>query len=224
MDGTSRGNREAIPHRAVAAALVAVVLSSAGCTICPDPFDYSGPVPDGSAPQNDFRARAGGILPLGAAPRPWPPLVRDIGRPAEMPVIADEEPEEPGAVVAEDGTAELRQTSVLVQDRADAGDGEVDTDMHEEAGVPNASPVGLLPVPSAAPLADPPNAETTTAGGSGFARGVAQASAVPDGVATVAETVATTTEATGASPAGTAQPTSEARESPGWRPRRRPTR
>lgn len=48
----------------------------AGCTMCPDPYDYSGPVPNGSAPQNDFRARSNGILPLGAAPRPWPPIVR----------------------------------------------------------------------------------------------------------------------------------------------------
>ncbi len=49
----------------------------AGCTMCPDPHDYSGPVPNGSAPQNDFRARSNGILPLGAAPRPWPPIVRN---------------------------------------------------------------------------------------------------------------------------------------------------
>ena len=48
----------------------------AGCTMCPDPYDYSGPVPNGSVPQNDFRARSNGILPLGAAPRPWPPIVR----------------------------------------------------------------------------------------------------------------------------------------------------
>ena len=47
----------------------------AGCTMCPDPYDYSGPVPNGSSPQNDFRARSNGILPLGAAPCPWPQLV-----------------------------------------------------------------------------------------------------------------------------------------------------
>jgi len=44
--------------------------------MCPDPYDYSGPVPNGSSPQNDFRARSNGILPIGAAPRPWPPIVR----------------------------------------------------------------------------------------------------------------------------------------------------
>jgi len=55
------------------------IVMLAGCTMCPDPYDYSGPVPNGSAPQNDFRARSNGILPLGAAPRPWPPLVRRDG-------------------------------------------------------------------------------------------------------------------------------------------------
>jgi hypothetical protein len=62
------------PFAARLAALAAVA-AFAGCTMCPDPYDYSGPVPNGSAPQNDFRARSGGILPLGAAACPWPPLV-----------------------------------------------------------------------------------------------------------------------------------------------------
>ena len=57
----------------------------AGCTMCPDPYDYSGPVPNGSAPQNDFRARSNGIEPVGLAPRPWPPIV-SRERPAEQPV------------------------------------------------------------------------------------------------------------------------------------------
>ncbi|MFM8735747.1 MAG: hypothetical protein ACKOC8_11195 [Pirellulales bacterium] len=56
-----------------AAVTVAVALS--GCTMCPDPYDYSGPVPNGSAPQNNFRARSNGILPIGGTARPWPPLV-----------------------------------------------------------------------------------------------------------------------------------------------------
>ena len=59
--------------RLVAALAVAGL---AGCTMCPDPYDYSGPVPNGSAPQNDFRARSGGISPLNATSRPWPPLVK----------------------------------------------------------------------------------------------------------------------------------------------------
>jgi hypothetical protein len=52
--------------------------------MCPDPYDYSGPVPNGSAPQNDFRARSNGIIPIGTAPRPWPPLVRK-----DQPAAAD---------------------------------------------------------------------------------------------------------------------------------------
>jgi hypothetical protein len=64
----------ASPLGRLAAAMCVAAL--AGCTICPDPFDYSGPVPNGSAPQNDFRARSGGILPLSASPKPWPPIVK----------------------------------------------------------------------------------------------------------------------------------------------------
>ncbi len=58
----------------------AVIVSAgllSGCTMCPDPYDYSGPVPNGSAPQNDFRARSNGIIPIGSVSRPWPPLVKD---------------------------------------------------------------------------------------------------------------------------------------------------
>ena len=60
-------------------AIMAVASLLAGCTMCPDPYDYSGPVPNGSAPQNDFRARSNGILPVGAAPVPWPPIVKASG-------------------------------------------------------------------------------------------------------------------------------------------------
>jgi hypothetical protein len=74
-----------------------IVAVSTGCTMCPDPFDYSGPVPNGSAPQNDFCARSNGILPLNAAPQPWPLIVKDQGpeseegqpTPAEPAVIAE---------------------------------------------------------------------------------------------------------------------------------------
>lgn len=60
-------------------AIMAVAVLLAGCTMCPDPYDYSGPVPNGSSPQNDFRARSNGILPIGAAPVPWPPIVKASG-------------------------------------------------------------------------------------------------------------------------------------------------
>ena len=52
-----------------------VCLGLAGCTMCPDPFDYSGPVPNGAVTQNDFAARSNGIRPVRATPLPWPPLV-----------------------------------------------------------------------------------------------------------------------------------------------------
>lgn len=55
-------------------AVAAVVVT--GCTMCPDPHDYSGPVPNGSPPQNDFRARSNGILPIGGSPHPWPTIVK----------------------------------------------------------------------------------------------------------------------------------------------------
>ncbi len=60
------------------ATMVAAALLT-GCTMCPDPYDYSGPVPNGSSPQNNFRARSNGIHPIGAAPVPWPPIVKASG-------------------------------------------------------------------------------------------------------------------------------------------------
>lgn len=70
--------------------VAAVVLTAAtGCTMCPDPYDYSGPVPNGSAPQNDFRARSTGILPIGAVPKPWPPIVdREADAPGEESIVS----------------------------------------------------------------------------------------------------------------------------------------
>lgn len=62
--------------RKVGLAAFAALGCTVGCTMCPDPYDYSGPVPNGSPPQNEFRARSNGILPLGAAPRPFPPVVQ----------------------------------------------------------------------------------------------------------------------------------------------------
>jgi hypothetical protein len=72
-------------------------LVAAGCTMCPDPYDYSGPVPNGSAPQNDFQARSNGILPIGAAPKPFPPVVKATPQPepatpaVEKPLVAEAE-------------------------------------------------------------------------------------------------------------------------------------
>mgnify|MGYP003334292106 FL=1 len=89
-----------------------LVAVSTGCTMCPDPFDYSGPVPNGSAPQNDFCARSNGILPLNAAPRPWPLIVKEQGQEREegQPTPAEPIP----AVIAESSDAEPSETrSVL---------------------------------------------------------------------------------------------------------------
>ncbi len=61
--------------RRIAWPLMLLAVATTGCTMCPDPFDYSGPVPNGSITQNDFCARSNGILPLNASPNPWPPLV-----------------------------------------------------------------------------------------------------------------------------------------------------
>lgn len=120
-------------------AAVAVAVALAGCTMCPDPYDYSGPVPNGSAPQNDFRARSNGILPIGAAPMPWPPIVKgdtdggsDVhGRLARQgvsckrggtPTLADPAIEQAGGTEA-DGAIE--PVSMLVDDGTDQepGDG-----------------------------------------------------------------------------------------------------
>ena len=87
-----------IPPAAAIHALIAACCATVlvGCTMCPDPFDYSGPVPNGSAPQNDFRARSNGIAPIGIAPRPWPPVVKQEQDAAPAPVVS----EEPAVTVA----------------------------------------------------------------------------------------------------------------------------
>jgi len=107
-------------------AIVAVAALLAGCTMCPDPYDYSGPVPNGSSPQNDFRARSNGILPVGAAPVPWPPIVKASGVEGRdgpklaaqrsgkegrqaVPTLAD-----PAVESAAGDVAQIEPTSVLV--------------------------------------------------------------------------------------------------------------
>jgi hypothetical protein len=88
--------------------------------MCPDPFDYSGPVPNGSSPQNDFRARSNGILPLGAAPRPWPLIVKNGGDQGDgtqdngpKSTLADD------SVVDQTNAGELQQTVAVVGESAD---------------------------------------------------------------------------------------------------------
>ncbi len=82
-----------------------------GCTMCPSPFDYSGPVPNGSAPQNDFRARSNGIIPIGGSPKPWPPLVQ---READEPTLATE-PHHDDGVVQISGQSEARHIDPVTE-------------------------------------------------------------------------------------------------------------
>ncbi|MGI9176807.1 MAG: hypothetical protein ACR2IT_03000 [Pirellulales bacterium] len=156
------------------ARLIAVVAVAglSGCTMCPDPYDYSGPVPNGSVPQNDFRARSGGILPLGASPRPWPPLVKQAsaddaqiagsGDGARLrqvtfqePTLADPPLDGPSADGSEATPAET--TSVLVVN-SESDDSEAETEAIElptdvaTEGTMEAEAV-ILPV---APLAETP--------------------------------------------------------------------
>lgn len=67
--------RRYLPDRLWPVATALACLSTTGCTMCPDPFDYAGPVANGSVTQNDFAARSQGILPVRATPLPWPPIV-----------------------------------------------------------------------------------------------------------------------------------------------------
>ena len=82
-------------HRGAFAA-AAFSLLATGCTMCPDPFDYTGPVPNGAVSQNDFAARSNGILPVRAIPLPWPPIVESAPR---RPTPAGGEGDE-GAMIA----------------------------------------------------------------------------------------------------------------------------
>lgn len=105
--------------RTAGAAVCAMGLMAAvtGCTMCPDPYDYTGPVPNGTAPQNDFRARSNGILPLGNTPRPWPQIVSDEATrpgPAGIPTLAEAVVEAESA----DLLADTAVASVLVPTEA----------------------------------------------------------------------------------------------------------
>jgi len=116
--------------------------------MCPDPFDYSGPVPNGSSPQNDFRARSNGILPLGAAPRPWPLIVKNDGRPDAGP-----DQDEPTPTLAdEDIPADLQQTVAVVGESSD--DFGAEGELKAESG--EAVSPALEPVPAAVEPTDAP--------------------------------------------------------------------
>jgi hypothetical protein len=163
--------------------------------MCPDPFDYSGPVPNGSSPQNDFRARSNGILPLGAAPKPWPLLVKNGGAPAKG--LAENEPT---PTLADEADADaLQQTVAVVGESEDeAGvDGQPEV-VPESVG---STPDELEPVPVAAEQMDTPQAvekETT-----------AEEAAPEEEPQAVMQ------------PAGAPVAAIQTSETPGWRARRR---
>lgn len=95
--------------RSLAAGVACAALLTVGCTMCPDPYDYSGPVPNGSTPQNDFRARSNGILPIGAAPQPYPTVVKATPQPVPeaAPIVKQPVVEQPVVAEAEDDVLRL---------------------------------------------------------------------------------------------------------------------
>ena len=189
--------------------MVAVSLASVGCTMCPDPFDYSGPVPNGSSPQNDFRARSNGILPLGAAPKPWPLLVRDGAAPPAK--SQDDEPtptlaEEPEA---EDVGADLLQQTVAVLGESDGEQTQAGTPDGARVSTDSTMPT-LAPVPGTAEPTVPPLAEGDGAEGDAAER-----------PATSQQSEALPAEGLPAASAAPMLPPVPAGETPGWRARRR---
>jgi len=146
----ARVTRGPLPRAWTLATAAAVGLASIGCTMCPDPFDYSGPVPNGSSPQNDFRARSNGILPLGAAPRPWPLIVKNSGAPAESSAESV-----PTPTLADEADADGLQQTVAVVGESDEEfgiDGEPEVVLEAAGSTPDA----LEPVPVAAEQTDAP--------------------------------------------------------------------
>jgi hypothetical protein len=178
--------------RSLAACVACAALAAAGCTMCPDPYDYSGPVPNGSAPQNDFRARSHGILPIGAAPKPFPPVVKATPQPApaaappvDKPAVEQPVAEQPVMAEAESDVLRLA-AEVPVVPEIDANE-----TVAPEAGTP---------------------AETAIAAGAepqAVQEGATQADSASSAAASVAEP----------QPARVAAEPA-LRETPGWRPRR----
>lgn len=86
--------------------IVLLVVGTAGCTMCPDPFDYSGPVPNGAVTQNDFCARSNGILPIGRSATPWPTVVHADRDESDRDDVGDGEPAATESVTAEQADTE----------------------------------------------------------------------------------------------------------------------
>jgi hypothetical protein len=152
-----RSMLHALPsRRPLLVACACAVVTAAGCTMCPSPYDYSGPVPNGSAPQNDFRARSNGILPLGAAAKPFPPVVKAAPQPTpagepkvEKPLVAEAENDvlrlSAETPVAEADTDEPGEAAGEVED-APAPAGDVAADAAGQEGVDETEPPPAAPV------------------------------------------------------------------------------
>ena len=170
--------------RSLAAGVACAALFTVGCTMCPDPYDYSGPVPNGSTPQNDFRARSNGILPIGAAPQPYPTVVKatqpvpEAAPIVKQPVVEQPVVEQPVVAEAEDDVLRLT-AEVPVIPEADAAEGPApetaatvesvatpDTGaeaVHENSAQPAVPVVATVPeaMPQPVPVAaEPPLQET----------------------------------------------------------------
>ena len=139
-------------HRGAFAA-AAFSLLATGCTMCPDPFDYTGPVPNGAVSQNDFAARSNSILPVRATPLPWPPIVESAPR---RPTPAEHAEGDEGAMVAtvspldpvdDSGLVSVLEASLTAP--AEAGSAALDG-AQEPAGQ-HADDPGAMEIGSAAP-------------------------------------------------------------------------
>jgi len=159
------------------ALVVAVCLLGTGCTMCPDPFDYAGPVPNGAVSQNDFAARSNGILPVRATPLPWPPIVDSAPR---RPTPAGDAEGDEGAMFATasplDPVDDPDMVSVLeasLTAPAEAGSGALDG-AQEPAGeyaddarateIGSAAPARALWPVSSKRMARPPSADGSPEG------------------------------------------------------------
>lgn len=186
----------AAPRRPFLICAACVALVMAGCTMCPDPLDYAGPVPNGSAPQNDFLARSNGILPTGVAPKPFPPLVKAEPAGEESPTEAPQPAvEEPAATESKIATAE-DEVLRLSAEEAVAETAEEAEDAQEQPGSPEAIAVPSAVAAEAATQEPEPAAEPQPETDDWRARGAGE-------------------------PAGSAaEPEPTQRETPGWRARR----
>ena len=187
----------------------AILAATTGCTMCPDPYDYSGPVPNGSAPQNDFRARSNGITPIGMLPKPWPQIV---DRTSGQPTVADGPQQDP--VRVPDLVAQALADDIGPEDDASIAVARVSAEEAENSEQESASETDPIVVPEVdlAPIEAEAGDESDVT--------LEEEAPATDAVEPEAETPADILPPT--------QPVSEIpvgpvpRETPGWRPRSQP--